>query len=252
MDAFPTSPEDRASLVARHEPLQAACDDLYLRLVEALPRKLRLMAASQLRLLSGTEIVADEYDEEILDDYALHLELDEDETFLTRKLAEGFVKEGSEDERLLSAFAEARFSLYEIVQVIPGLGIELHDLLRDCRTCVVMTDPFPPSLGPGHHFMCRVMTVDGITMMACAGLPIPEGLARDLADSIRNERALDPIAPNAREPRWLSQALIEVMMKVKKGAFGKEEPAQRGKIGWNDPCRCGSGRKYRECCGALN
>jgi len=31
---------------------------------------------------------------------------------------------------------------------------------------------------------------------------------------------------------------------------GKEAPAATGKIGRNDPCPCGSGKKYKKCCGA--
>ena len=29
------------------------------------------------------------------------------------------------------------------------------------------------------------------------------------------------------------------------------KPAQSEKIGRNDPCKCGSGKKYKKCCGLL-
>ncbi|RUM87312.1 MAG: hypothetical protein DSZ24_06470, partial [Thermodesulfatator sp.] len=29
----------------------------------------------------------------------------------------------------------------------------------------------------------------------------------------------------------------------------KREPIRRQKIGRNDPCPCGSGKKYKKCCG---
>ena len=31
---------------------------------------------------------------------------------------------------------------------------------------------------------------------------------------------------------------------------GPEGPVKRKKIGRNDPCPCGSGKKYKKCCGA--
>lgn len=253
MDALPTSPEDRASLVARYEPLQEACDDLYARLVEALPDVHRRAAAKNLRMLRDAEIVTDEYDQEVLDDYALHMALAGRETFLTRKLAEGFVEEGSEDERLLRALSRARFSFFEIIEIIPGLGVELYDLIRDCRTHVVATEEWPEGVGPGHHFMSRLMDVDGITMLACPGFPIPEVIAIDLAHTLRAESAIDPVPPDSREPWWLSQTFIEVMMKIKNEAFDDDdEAATPKKLGLDDPCRCGSRSSFRECCAKVN
>ena len=32
-------------------------------------------------------------------------------------------------------------------------------------------------------------------------------------------------------------------------AFGRQTPAESKKIGRNDPCPCGSGRKHKKCCG---
>ena len=34
----------------------------------------------------------------------------------------------------------------------------------------------------------------------------------------------------------------------KEGTFRREEP----KVGRNDPCPCGSGKKYKQCCGKLS
>jgi preprotein translocase subunit SecA len=33
-------------------------------------------------------------------------------------------------------------------------------------------------------------------------------------------------------------------------ARGRSAPAKPGKVGRNDPCPCGSGKKYKKCCGA--
>ena len=31
--------------------------------------------------------------------------------------------------------------------------------------------------------------------------------------------------------------------------FGRQEPVRFSKVGRNDPCPCGSGNKYKKCCG---
>lgn len=248
MDAFPSSPEERASLIARYEPLQSAYDDLYDRIVDAIPEQQFLAAANQLRLLRGREVVADEVESQVLEDYALHLALSEEETLLTRLLDKGFVEEGSEDERLLRAMMQARFSFFEVIEIFPGLGYEVYDLLRDARSHVVITEELPAGIVPGHHFMSRLVTVDGITMLGCPGFPVPEALATQLAEGIREEEELVLIGPKDREPLWLSQALIELLMKLKKEA----EEAERLSAAFEEPCRCGSGLEHRFCCGALN
>ena len=38
----------------------------------------------------------------------------------------------------------------------------------------------------------------------------------------------------------------EVLHAAREGSFIREEP----KVGRNDPCPCGSGKKYKKCCGA--
>ena len=32
-------------------------------------------------------------------------------------------------------------------------------------------------------------------------------------------------------------------------AFDKDDPDTWGKVGRNEPCPCGSGKKYKKCCG---
>lgn len=37
--------------------------------------------------------------------------------------------------------------------------------------------------------------------------------------------------------------------KKKQNDFGKKKPTKVIKVGRNDPCPCGSGKKYKKCCG---
>jgi uncharacterized protein YecA (UPF0149 family) len=53
----------------------------------------------------------------------------------------------------------------------------------------------------------------------------------------------DALAEYARLGRSVSKVLI--------GHGVNNEPRVHTKVGRNDPCPCGSGRKYKKCCGAV-
>jgi preprotein translocase subunit SecA len=60
---------------------------------------------------------------------------------------------------------------------------------------------------------------------------------------------------NVREGRdmLLPGSHAEDMRAAESAGDAKREPAKRGqKIGRNDPCPCGSGKKYKHCCGRGN
>ena len=54
-------------------------------------------------------------------------------------------------------------------------------------------------------------------------------------------------------PRVQSTARVEVAKPTSTGPVGAakvvRKPATSSKVGRNDPCPCGSGKKYKKCCG---
>ena len=70
---------------------------------------------------------------------------------------------------------------------------------------------------------------------------IAEERQRLLELGVEEERLLSELgASSATEERLLSEL----------GAFSARQPIHRGalKVGRNDPCPCGSGKKYKKCC----
>lgn len=67
----------------------------------------------------------------------------------------------------------------------------------------------------------------------------------------------DPIAPDKREQviAFMAAGLMNVyeyFRKEREGDLGVDAPETRrnvSKVGRNDPCPCGSGKKYKKCCG---
>ena len=54
----------------------------------------------------------------------------------------------------------------------------------------------------------------------------------------------------ARHPNYLERLFGREKTIKSLGVDGSITPAHSTKVGRNDPCRCGSGKKYKKCCGA--
>jgi len=71
------------------------------------------------------------------------------------------------------------------------------------------------------------------------------GYLKALMESLSDEEKGEPLGANQRPQTFLFEL----------GAFAREmrgekkEPIRSKKIGRNEPCPCGSNRKYKKCCG---
>ena len=46
--------------------------------------------------------------------------------------------------------------------------------------------------------------------------------------------------------------LLRKLARIREAASQPAPLPRRGKVGSNDPCSCGSGKKYKRCCGSVN
>jgi uncharacterized protein len=65
----------------------------------------------------------------------------------------------------------------------------------------------------------------------------------------RNESELDSVAINALQDRAPAELIADVMRLYAARAPVSPVAAQAVKVGRNDPCPCGSGKKSKRCCG---
>ncbi|MEJ5978783.1 UPF0149 family protein [Novosphingobium sp. PS1R-30] len=90
---------------------------------------------------------------------------------------------------------------------------------------------------------------DAEAAAAMAGMDTLVRIARDESDLDRAEiDRLTQEAP-ARIPEWTLR-LDAWRREHRDAADGLAETPRPAKIGRNDPCTCGSGKKYKKCCGA--
>jgi len=82
------------------------------------------------------------------------------------------------------------------------------------------------------------------------GTVLTESLYERVTDTTLHGEAANRRYYNALEgltaESWLSQAPVEP-----ESPLDSDEPSPPVRVGRNDPCPCGSGRKYKKCCGAV-
>jgi hypothetical protein len=182
----------------------------------------------------------------------------------------------------------ACYSILHVQEVHRGVGVVMRDTCRESEFLLTDLG-FSQTAAPGRMLASRYIRVDGITMTTGAPLPILEETCRELllrADRLQRAEHL-PGSRGSREAKAEFSAMV-IRACLKTGASAHmlhqnaASPRQRGvhspfvsqprlqapplpapmalssrplvpagrhPPGRNKPCPCGSGRKYKKCCG---
>jgi hypothetical protein len=257
-----------AHMLARYQTLRQVGRNLNNRMVEGLPKDAILKGGRNLGLLGrGNVLTLDSEDEmSVLMDHILHDDLRGGENFVQRSLAESPPPEGTDERLVLEAQARARYSLFRAIAIERGVGVTIEDALRGGQEFLVDIN-FSRSVPTGAMLAMRVFKPEGILMTTGAGLPVDGEALLRITEEI--EQTFDParidfsdLSP--RQAADLATLIIRSCLATGAGARiryadppGGGESARRPvtgprrgpKIGRNEPCPCGSGKKYKHCCG---
>ena len=245
MTAFPESLEERQELLDRHSTIRAEIDAAYEQLVERLPDEVVVETAKDLGLWRRGRLTASDNEDFVaLFDVAL-LGDGEHHGFITEILESGGIESGSRIDTVLRAYLASRFSIFEIVGIVPDVGLELHDRVRDER--VHLVTPLlstAPDVEVGGFMVARLVELDGLTVPASTCFRMEPEAANGLLEAVHETaRALGDT-----DFEGLNASILRAIMHAKYGA--PQVPVRSTKVGRNDPCPCGSGKKYKKCCGA--
>jgi hypothetical protein len=185
-----------------------------------------------------------------LSDYAIHEIRHNGRNAFDRLLADDPPTEGSPEMRFLLSTRQAHFSVFRVLERLPGVGAKMIDIFREVEMTVVDMVHSP---SPGWW-----MTTGG-------GLPVTDEAMVEIQKAVRIHHQLHGGDPKTSE---LSVLVTRACVKAKAGdqmrfidAGGPETnsaatnvrataPIRTGpKVGRNDPCPCGSGKKFKKCCG---
>lgn len=234
-------------------------------LPKLLPKTTLERAARQLGLWHQGTLVLDSEDQiAVLMDYAIHDCPVNGRSALDAYLAEQPPAPQSERATILHAMQRAYYSLFQVESLVPTVGVHVHDLLQDQRHFLADVG-CSQSAVKGIMLASRMFALEDFLMTSGAALAADadtlEAILR-LPGLPKPGQAIDQLSPEPRaalhaaiirlclRPRNAAQVLYQGMDEDPNGeAEEYAAPSSSQRVGRNDPCPCGSGRKYKKCCG---
>ena len=230
------------------------------------PKKTVKEAARRLGIWEQGTLVFDTKDQvAVLMDYAFYDCFQDGSNAVDRYAAENSPPPGSDEEALVAAMKHAFFSVFRVQKVVTGTGVHVLDILSDRRY-------FLADVGIGSTaeealvFASRVLPFEDFIMTCGAALPADAAAQNSIANHLNSmpKSPLDEEPLTREEKADLSASIIRFCLEsgasegVRYGEAAEDHagdsgvipfPSADAKIGRNDPCLCGSGKKYKRCCG---
>jgi hypothetical protein len=233
------------------------------KLVSSLSTEIMREGGRRLGILrNDTFVFGSEDESSILMDYCIYNCYQDGQNAVQRYLAASPPVD-SDEMLLLRAKQNAYYTLMKVIDVEPGVGLTILDTLRG-DTGFLMDVGLGTSSRVDDAFAGRLVPIEGFLMTTGAAVPMTrDALLRMRA---RFER-LDPATDCSRmtpeqeavfaamtirsclEAGALSQVMYAGPGEGPALVSAARGPSQRLRANRNDPCPCGSGRKYKTCCG---
>ena len=254
-------------LVPRYKRRRAVGMAVNHALVKRLSKDILDEGGKKLGILKGKTLMLDSEDElAVLMDFCIHDVRRNGRTAVESFLLEAPYPPDSEEMVYLNAMKNAQFSLFMVEEIEPGCGVTLRDLWRG-DTKFLMDLSLGTSASPRLLIATRVVPFESV--FATTGAPLPVGELPNTWTASPVQRALEEVQKgdlSQLSPEQLSDSVALFLRAFLQTGAAEHvryaEPGEmpsphrqpplirsRGHIGRNDPCPCGSGKKYKKCCG---
>ena len=264
----------QVDLVARYQHLRQATRPITNQLIGTLSKKAMQEAGEKLGILrDGVLVFGSEDETAVLMDYCLFDFREQGMNAIERRLVQDPPPADSEELLILQGLRNARYSLFIVEAIQPGVGLHLRDLLTDVTIFIVDIN-FSNSAQEGLVLAARIVTIDGINMTTGASLPVAVIPASEMKEFVHRYlpqiRALAGQKESPEQASELAATIIQACLRdgassrvryAEPGEKVEREPlttrhsawesaaGARPRVGRNDPCPCGSGKKFKHCCG---
>lgn len=259
---------DHAELLVRYRRLREVGLVVNNILVKRLNKDILGEGGRNLGILKKGVLVFDSEDEtSVLMDYCIHDVRRQGRNVVEQYLTEAPFPPESDEMAFLRAKKDAYYSLFLVEEVEPGVGVLLRDALRG-GTKFIMDIGFSRSAAPGVVLAARIMSTENISMTTGASLPlvqIPENARQAWLQKVAGQMktvSFDQVSPESASERTTAiirsclaqgaatRVIYEDPSRGPSRGPRPESPKLAARIGRNDPCSCGSGKKFKKCCGA--
>ena len=258
-------PEDTVSSIgeqlAFYRRLRAVQRDLHHELMKLLPKNALKECGMVLGVYKNDTLVfSSESETDVLMDYCIYDYRWDGRNVIERYINQTPTEDGSDEQILLNAMLEARYSLFVIDDVVRGRGVQTRDLLRGDSGFIVDV-ALSGTAVKGFILACRIISPGdgGFSMTTGAGLPADHPIMGRIIQEIpeRFGKSGGEIAQMSPEKAAeFSASIIRIFLEGNASSrmtyednVAEETTSASPKIGRNEPCPCGSGKKYKKCCG---
>ena len=231
-------------------------------LPEYLSKEAIELCGNKLGVMRNNTLVLAHTDEiSVFMDYCLYDYWYEGLNTIGRYMADSQLDPDSDEYTSVRAMSESFYTLVQVQDVLPGVGVRVNDLLGDGEFLLIDIS-FSHTATKGVVLATRILPYDDFVTTSGAALPVdPETLVEILNVLLpQHDNTDDKYLTLDKDQRaGLTAAIIRLCLKndmssqINYEDFSDEPvtPSIRreNRIGRNEPCPCGSGRKYKRCCG---
>lgn len=206
-----------ARLVAEYRRTRAITTKLANQLVREIPKNTLQACAKRLGLMVRGTLVFDNLNEtDVLMDYCIFFGLDQGATVISRFAATSPYPEGSPETLALQAMCNSKYRLLAVIAVVPSLGIEVIDLLRNERR-LIADESFSRMAVPGLLLASRIVDMPEFSTTTGAVLPVTAEVLEEIWHQLDADRgnidSIDPKTATFEQEVALATLIISAALK---------------------------------------
>jgi hypothetical protein len=195
----------------------------------------------------------------VLMDYCVYDYRRDGQNVIERYTSETAIPGDPDKSSVLDAMLKPRYSLFVVDEVVKGLGVQTRDLFRTDSGFIVDAALSETAVN-GFVLASRIISPDNgrLSMTTGAGLPVNRPILDRIIQEVLEQfgtTAGEIVRMSADRAAEFSASIIRICLEEDAASCmtyddtPHETTRPSPAVGRNDPCPCGSGKKYKKCCG---
>ncbi|MHC4678114.1 MAG: YecA family protein [Planctomycetota bacterium] len=220
------------------------------------------VCGKKLGVLQGNTFVLDDMDQiGAVMDYCIYDYREAGSNAVERYIADSRLDPDSDESIVVKAMSESFYTLVQVAEVVPGVGARARDLMNN-REYLLIDMGLGKTATENVVIATRILPLEDFVITSGAALPVDtEALVEILDFALEHYGTEDGkhIELDINQRADLTAAIIRTCLHQESSyeleyqdveAEPITSPLHREThVGRNDPCPCGSGKKYKRCCG---
>jgi hypothetical protein len=252
-----------SQLVARYKELRKINREVQsYDLLKYISKKTIDVCGGKLGIMENNTFIFDDMDQmDVVMDYCIYDYWEEGLNAVDQYMNDSELDPDSEKYTVVVAMSQSFHTLIQVEDVLQNVGAIVNDLLGD-RQFLLIDMGLGQTAKKGMVIATRLLPFNGFVMTSGAALPVDKHTLEEIIDYAFEHYGSEDgqyIDVDIQQRPDLTTAIIRICLKAKALEYIRYEDVEnmpvtspihrKSRIGRIDPCPCGSGRKYKRCCG---